>query len=100
MTDNLPTVPAPTARALNLFSIVRALLAALGGVLVQDGLINADQSQQLAGALALVIVIGWSIYKNLRGTATLRAAMLAAPVALVNASGKPVVPAPAGPAGQ
>lgn len=44
--------------------IVRALVAALGGYFVGQGLVDAETVTTIGGALATLAVAGWSIYSK------------------------------------
>lgn len=44
--------------------IVRALLSAIGGYLVGQGILDAATETTIIGALATLAVTGWSIYSN------------------------------------
>ncbi len=47
---------------------VRAILAALGGYLVAQGLLDDETAQQLAGAGAVIVVAIWSIFTKARSS--------------------------------
>ena len=53
----------------NLASLIRHFLTAAGGFLVAKGLASADQVGELAGAVASIGGIGWSIWKNKQSAA-------------------------------
>lgn len=57
--------------------IIRAVVGAAGGLLVQNGLANAQQANTLEGALIVVIVGVWSIYANYQQHRKLKAAIAA-----------------------
>ena len=44
--------------------IVRHAVTSAGGALVTNGLINSDQLSQIAGALALIAGIAWSVFQK------------------------------------
>lgn len=44
--------------------IARALLAAIGGYLVGQGLVDAATMTTITGAIATLAVAGWSLYTN------------------------------------
>ena len=44
--------------------IIRALLAAAGGYLVGQGILDAATMTTITGALATLAVTGWSIWTN------------------------------------
>ena len=44
-----------------LFGIVRAVVAALGGYLVGQGMLDDSTAQQLAGAVATIAAAVWSV---------------------------------------
>lgn len=43
---------------------LRALLATIGGALVANGHITAEQNQMLAGAIVSLLVVGWSVWQK------------------------------------
>lgn len=50
--------------------IVRAVLAAYGGKLVESGLITADQLSQGIGAVIVLLTILWSVWQKRRAATT------------------------------
>jgi uncharacterized membrane protein YdjX (TVP38/TMEM64 family) len=50
--------------------IVRTVLAAYGGKLVESGLITADQLSQGIGAIIVVLTLLWSIWQKRRAATT------------------------------
>ncbi len=49
-----------------LTGVLRAVLAAIGGSLVSQGYVTEDQMNQIAGALVVIFVAGWSVYSKLQ----------------------------------
>lgn len=47
-------------------SLVRTALAGWGGGLIADGTITSNQVDQLGGAAAIAITLGWSLYQKWR----------------------------------
>lgn len=50
----------------NIASIIRHILTAAGGFLVAKGLASADQVGEVAGAIATIAGVGWSIKNNIK----------------------------------
>lgn len=48
--------------------IIRTILAAYGGKLVESGLITSDQLSQAIGAIIFFITLAWSIWHKYRAT--------------------------------
>ena len=48
--------------------IIRTILAAYGGKLVESGLITSDQLTQGIGAIIFFITLAWSIWHKYRAT--------------------------------
>lgn len=49
-------------------SIVRTILAAYGGKLVESGLISSDQLTQAIGAIIFFLTLAWSMWQKYRAT--------------------------------
>jgi|HubBroStandDraft_1064217.scaffolds.fasta_scaffold357028_1 hypothetical protein len=68
MSLNIPTSePKPTSLWLNVFSIVRLLLGVIAGGLVSTGMVTgqpASSPQTVGGALMIIAVGAWHVYKN------------------------------------
>lgn len=50
--------------AQEIFGIVRALAAALGGWLVSQGLVDSETGMAVAGAVTTLVVAFWSIWSK------------------------------------
>lgn len=49
-----------------ILGILRHVLTTAGGVLVSDGLVSQSQLADGAGALCVLIGIGWSVYNKIQ----------------------------------
>jgi hypothetical protein len=54
-----------------LAALVRHVLTMVAGVLVSHGWLNAEDGQTLAGAVAAILVVLWSIWQKRRATEAL-----------------------------
>ena len=50
-----------------ILGVIRHLITTMGGILVANGTINAGELETGAGAVAILLGIGWSIIQKRKG---------------------------------